>query len=1033
MKMRKQLAQVVCAIVCGLALSPVHAQDTPITYKEGQLLYETDAKGNRILDFSYCGYRNSDVAIPDLPVRVYVSPVEGDNSTAIQRAIDYVSSLKADTNGLRGAVLLRKGTYRLDKPLYIRTSGVVLRGADKTGVVLEKHGYERGAIVYIEGYDNRKVIDTLSVASDYVPVNARTLSLASKGNLKVGDRVLVYRPSEKEWIASVGCDIFGGGISSLGWKSGDADLYWDRTVERVEGNSITLDAPLTMALDASNAHCKVLPYTWSGRIADSGVENLSLVADYDKQYPLDENHAWTGVSINHAENCWVRNLNFSQLAGSAVVVQPTVARITVEDCIATHPVSEIAGLRRQTFYTLGQLTLFQRCYSEQGIHDFVAGMNAAGPNAFVQCQSSESKGYSGAVGAWACGLLFDVVNIDGHDLAFRNLGQSKAGAGWNTANSVFWQCTAAEIHCYSPAADAKNHAYGCWAQFSGDGVWSGSNNHISPRSLFDAQLTARLQSDVSKRNRVWTLSSNGATSSPTIDQAMLMSQEAMKPLLTLRMWIDQRPFDATVSTEGVKSIDEVKFKQPAVIAPTKKQCRVENGVLVADGCLMTGNVRKATWWSGSLRPNYVRSASDNITRFVPDREGTGFTDRIDSVVRNMKQRHNVAMFYNYGLWYDRRRDDHERIRRRDADVWAPFYEQPFARSGQGSAWEGLSKYDLTRPNTWYWGRLKEFADKAEPEGILLYYNNYFQHNILEAGAHWVDCPWRTANNINDTGFPEPVNFAGDKRIFVAEMFYDINHPVRRELHRNYIRQCLDNFADNSNVIQFISAEYTGPLHFMQFWLDCIAEWEQETGKHALVALSATKDVQDAILSDPKRAAVVDIIDIRYWHYRVDGSAYAPEGGKNMAPRQHARKVKEGKMGAEGAYKAVSEYRTKYPDKAVMLYAQNYPDQGWPVLMAGGSCPVLRLSDEALLRAIPQMRPVVNNDAPYQLLQGDNGALVRVGKGREVTLRLPAGTYRVKNVHERSGEVTLLAKKVKVTGDYTLKAEKGGVYWLEKIN
>ena len=142
----------------------------------------------------------------------------------------------------------------------------------------------------------------------------------------------------------------------------------------------------------------------------------------------------------------------------------------------------------------------------------------------------------------------------------------------------------------------------------------------------------------------------------------------------------------------------------------------------------------------------------------------------------------------------------------------------------------------------------QFAEKGAEKGLLLFHENYFQHNILEAGAHWVDCPWRSANNINQTDMPEPVPFAGDKRIFVADMFYDINHPVRRELHRRYIRQCLDNFADNPNVIQLTSAEFTGPLHFVQFWLDVIAEWEVETGKKAKVALSTTKDVQDAILA-----------------------------------------------------------------------------------------------------------------------------------------------------------------------------------------
>lgn len=51
---------------------------------------------------------------------------------------------------------------------------------------------------------------------------------------------MVTRPSGKEWIASLGCDIFGGGISALGWKEGDMDLTWDRTVCEVNGNQVTL-------------------------------------------------------------------------------------------------------------------------------------------------------------------------------------------------------------------------------------------------------------------------------------------------------------------------------------------------------------------------------------------------------------------------------------------------------------------------------------------------------------------------------------------------------------------------------------------------------------------------------------------------------------------------------------------------------------------------------------------------------------------------------------------------------------------------
>lgn len=125
--------------------------------------------------------------------------------------------------------------------------------------------------------------------------------------------------------------------------------------------------------------------------------------------------------------------------------------------------------------------------------------------------------------------------------------------------------------------------------------------------------------------------------------------------------------------------------------------------------------------------------------FCPGREGLGWTDRIDSVVNYLSDQHYSSLYHNYGLWYDLRRTDHERIRRADGDVWAPFYEQPFSRSGEGTAWDGLSRYDLSKPNRWYWGRLNEFAQKAAQQNILLFNEHYFQHNILEAGAHWVDC------------------------------------------------------------------------------------------------------------------------------------------------------------------------------------------------------------------------------------------------------------------------------------------------------
>lgn len=768
--MNMQLRTILLGLL-SLGFVQGYAQTFALQVKDDRITYLDDEQGNRILDFSYCGYKSSEQDIPDVRNTVFVSWTAGDNTARIQRAIDYVASLVPDASGFRGAVLLDQGEFSLSESLRIAASGIVLRGVNKEKTILLKKGVNRGALIYMEGTDDLNTLDTLQVLSKYVPVNARTLEVASGTSLRKGDRVMVNRPSEKDWIASLGCDIFGGGIGALGWKEGDMDLSWDRTVTEVNGNQITLDAPLTVALNATYGTSTVTVYQWNGRIRNCGVENMTLISDYDKRYPKDEDHCWTGISIEDAEDCWVRRVNFKHFAGSAVIVQRTGSQITVEDCISREPVSEIGGMRRCTFYTLGQQTLFQRCYSEHGIHDFAAGYCAAGPNAFVQCDSYESLNFSGSIDAWACGLLFDVVNIDGHNLSFKNLGQDKNGAGWNTANSLFWQCTAAEIECYTPAKDAMNRAYGCWAQFSGDGEWAQSNNHVQPRSIFYAQLEERLQKKCAERARILPRNTS-ATSSPTVEVAMELAKEAYNPRLTLEQWIEQGAFASSTATTGLKSIDDIKEKK--IIS--NKKTSVQSGVTIVDGriqmdgALLVGGSHTTPWWNGKLKTNFLKKASPAITRFVPGREGLGLTDRIDSVIDFMKQKNILVFDQNYGLWYDRRRDDHERVRRRDGDVWGPFYEQPFGRSGQGTAWEGLSKYDLNRPNAWYWSRLKEFAEKGNKEGLLLFYENYFQHNILEAGAHWVDCPWRSSNNINQTGFPEPAPFAGDKRILLQICF-----------------------------------------------------------------------------------------------------------------------------------------------------------------------------------------------------------------------------------------------------------------------
>ncbi|MET0392622.1 MAG: DUF6298 domain-containing protein [Chitinophagaceae bacterium] len=936
----------------------------PLSFARGKLAYIPDSLGNRIPDFSWCGYKASEQPIPVVEAKVIVPVIKGDATLRIQSALDYVASLPADANGFRGAVVLQKGTYEVYGQLQITSSGVVLRGSgmDENGTILIGAGTDRQALVQIRGAkaDWSKDLQGMKISDAYVPVNATSFHVDSSIAFKQhADKIIIRRPSTAGWIKLLDADHFGGGITSLGWKPGDRDLYFDRTIKKIEGNTITIDAPLTTALDTQYGGATIFFYTWAGRVSNSGVENLRCVSAFNKANPKDEDHRWDAISIENAADCWVRQVSFRYFAGSAVSVLETGKRITIEDCISLSPVSEIGGQRRYTFLVNGQQVLVQRCYAENGYHDFATGYCAPGPNAFVQCESVLPYSFSGAIDSWSSGILFDVVTVDGNALRFGNRGQDANGAGWAAANSVFWNCSAARIDCYQPPT-AQNWSFGSWSQFSGDGYWGESNNTISPRSLFYAQLAERLGRTADQQARILYVPTE-ASSSPSVETALELTRQAGEPRMLLKQWIEEaaKQNPIAVSAGNAKTIDDIGVKK--IIVPAKAPAlAIRNGWLVRGNELETGRRSNVQWWSGGVQGKDLQNARAHITRFVPGRTGKGLTDNLDEVTDEMKQTNTIAIEHNYGLWYDRRRDDHERIRRMDGEVWPPFYELPFARSGTETAWDGLSKYDLTKYNLFYWNRLKRFADLADQKGLLLVHQNYFQHNIIEAGAHYADFPWRTANNINNTGFVEPVNYAGDKRIFYAEQFYDLSNPVRRELHRKYIRQCLDNFKDNNGVIQLIGEEFTGPVHFVKFWLDVVREWEKETGKHPVIGLSVTRDVQDSILALPAYAAVVDLIDIRYWHYQANTLAYEPKGGQNLAPRQHARLLKPQKTSFDQVYRAVKEYRDRYPGKAVVYSGDSYSEFGIAALMAGGSLAVIPPGfDKELINAAAGMKPVAS--------------------------------------------------------------------------
>ena len=486
----------------ALGFSPPHFSKVVYPGKNGKLIYATDENGNTIPDFSNCGYMGGGVKLPNVPERATVAAGQD-----IQAAIDTVSKMPPDKRGFRGAVLLKKGVHKLSDSIRISASGVVLRGEgqDENGTILVATQKKQHALIEIKGRGFGKTTGTAHrILDSYVPVGSHALKLDSAKGLRVGDNIVVRRIGNKEWIQEIGMDRItprptGGTVQ---WTPFNMDF--DRVITRIDGDRITVDAPIVCAIEQRWGGGEVLNFDNSERIHHIGVENLRGVSEFDKnitaeygkektKYFSDEQHGWDFISINAAENVWVKNITALHFGYSAVNIGKA-KWVTVQDSKCLEMVSIITGSRRYSFNVDGQLNLVQRCEAQTGRHDFVVGGRVCGPNAFVYCSASNSFASSEPHHRWSTGGLFDNVKAP---LAIQDRGHYGTGHGWSGANYVAWNCEGTLV-CQKPPT-AQNWAIGQVGEKQPgafepreDGYWESLGRHVTPESLYIQQLKDRL-------------------------------------------------------------------------------------------------------------------------------------------------------------------------------------------------------------------------------------------------------------------------------------------------------------------------------------------------------------------------------------------------------------------------------------------------------------------------------------------------------------------------------------------------------------
>jgi hypothetical protein len=357
---------------------------------------------NLIPDFSYAGYMGGGVALPtydSVPVQQTVMPSGGDDYDAIQQALNAVANLPADARGIKGAVLLARGTYSISQTLIMDSSGVILHGegqGPEDTVILSTSQENKGRMIQIQGEQNgdrpREAAgaERVRIADDIVPTGSRTVTVASVADFTAGDNIAVLRTPNDFWLGPEGVNT-----AQFGWEAGDYDAAYEASILAINAsnNQLTFDVPMPETIETRFGGGVVYRTDTSNRIQHSGIENLRL--EIPESERTDYDRPFYGVYMENVENSWVRDVTIRRLS-HGVTVNFGARFITIQDSAYLEPNFEVTGGNHYSFnLDSGQGVLVQRCFASEGRHPYVTGSKVRGPNVFLDSVSVNDEGDTG--------------------------------------------------------------------------------------------------------------------------------------------------------------------------------------------------------------------------------------------------------------------------------------------------------------------------------------------------------------------------------------------------------------------------------------------------------------------------------------------------------------------------------------------------------------------------------------------------------------------------------------------------------------
>lgn len=463
-------------------------------YPENWLPGATDEQGRAIPDFSYAGFRRGEAPWKDPEPYISLADFGPDPSGITDSSSAFEAAISAVSRG--GTLVIGPGIYRMERPLEIRDSGVLIQGNGRPQLYFpDLRAMNHAPISFI---GSPKVQRDLTLTQD-APEFSEIIFLPDVQNFQIGDRV---------WLGHVVTEAFAAEYRAVkDWEPylGEYQVIHRRTVAEVDVGSslLRLDVPIRQPLKVRDG--ATLQHV-SNELERVGIRSVSI-ATAQNNPALGASSPMHAILFRHVLDGLVDDVNsFSppnldsdhHLFSGGILVEDS-SLVTVANSNMQLPQNREAGHGQLFEVRRSNEILFRNVAASGGGFNFIqaGGMGTSG---IVWLGVTSTSGPSGFGDLLAGSNLVDSSTLDATWVAGEQPATSQ-NVFWNTAGTgtirsiqIGWGYVIGTQPELRLETSSRKHSKAPSLTFPEDWVeGQGRGNDLVPSSLYEDQVRRRLQ------------------------------------------------------------------------------------------------------------------------------------------------------------------------------------------------------------------------------------------------------------------------------------------------------------------------------------------------------------------------------------------------------------------------------------------------------------------------------------------------------------------------------------------------------------